>query len=138
MGKLNHYELFVTYIDPKTDMAKIKDHIYRNLGVKVIVRCVSKKDADWLSIGLFCTSVRADLDFKKPGIWPRNTEVYRWRPKPSGYKSGNTYTQGQGVSSAVSPFTGGVGLIHTDVGSRNNSGYSYPNRDQQLLHDQFQ
>ena len=127
-------KLFVTRLNPNADIYKIREHIYKILGVNVIIKCVSKPGAAFLSLGLFCNSVNDSLDFCKPGIWPKNTLVFKWSPKSKnrqypvtasstiGYSEGHTYTQAQ---SSVN-FTNG-----------HNSAYLLPTADQRLLHDQF-
>ena len=142
--KLYDYKLFVTRIAPNADIGRIKEHIRKKLGVNVILKCVSKPSSEFLSFGLFCTTVNNKLDFKMRGIWPENTMIYKWRPRSQNY---HRYYQGQesrspsppGISNnsrnGRAPHNVGAHL-GTNYANVNNSAYTLPRADQRLLHSQ--
>ena len=136
--ELYSYEAFVTDIDPISNIEEIKEHLKRKLGTnEVFLRPMSRSDATYLSFGVFCRSSRNNLDLRMPGLWPRNTRIYKWNSK--------------GRAGRVSNPSNGRQIYHSSHGrqrshnrssyrqnqrnrSANNYRYRYP--DQQRLHNQ--
>ena len=54
---------------------------------------MSKLSAPYLSLGVFVKSESSDLNFRMPGLWPRNTMIYKWNSK-----GGDARVNNQGVS----------------------------------------
>ena len=138
------YELFVTNLSPDARIEEIKSHLAKKLGTEdIFIKPMSKREAPYLSMGVFCRSQRNDLDFRMPGLWPRNTMIYKWNSK-----GGDTRGSNQGVSyQGHSRYRGSPrasnrshlqGYQDND-GRRNNAanGYIYRTSEQQRLHDQY-
>ena len=88
------YELFVTNLSADADIEKIKSHLVKMLKTDdIFIKCMSNPSAPYLSVGVFCRSQRNDLDFRIPGLWQRNTMIYKWKSMGE-----DTRTSNQGVS----------------------------------------
>ena len=138
------YELFVTNISPDARIEEIKSHLAKKLGTDdIFLKPMSKSAAPYLSLGVFCRSQRNDLDFWMPGLWPKNTMIYKWNSKGSDTRGSNQGVSYQGHSRyrgspRVSNRSQPQGYQDNDSRRSNAAnGYRYRTSDQQRLHDQY-
>ena len=93
------YELFVTNLSSEAKIEDIKSHLSKKLGTDdIFLKPMSKSAAPYLSLGVFCRSQRNDLDFRMPGLWPRNTMIYKWNSKGGDTRGSNLGVSYQGHS----------------------------------------
>ena len=138
------YELFVTNLSSEAKIEDIKSHLAKKLGTDdIFLKPMSKSAAPYLSLGVFCRSQRNDLDFRMPGLWPRNTMIYKWNSKGGDTRGSNLGVSYQGHSRyRGSPRASNRSHLqgYQDYdGRRNNAanGYIYRTSDHQRLHDQY-
>ena len=137
------YELFVTNLSSDSRIEAIKSHLVRKLCTDdIFIKPMSKSSAPYLSLGVFCRSERKDLDFWMPGLWPKNTMIYKWNSKGGetrvsnhgGSYQGHSRPRGAPGSRISNQYQG----YQENDGRRSNTATRYRHRtsDQQRLHDQ--
>ena len=137
------YKAFVTRLSPDNDIEAMRRHINSKLGVTASIKVMSKQDDPVLTISVYCTSEYDTLDFKMPGLWPRGTGVFTWKPTS---KNGNNYehndnghvpTGGRNQRSGPRQGNNGRNRSSSPRNREYGNGYEYEYADQRRLNGQW-
>ena len=97
---------------------------------------LSKQGARFISVGLYCTSEREDLDLKMPGLWPKYTKIYKWKANARNRRSGNRMKHNTHQNQQDHRNTS-AGSQAQDQGDRNNRNSTGLRPDQLLMQQQW-
>ena len=97
---------------------------------------MSKLSAPYLSLGVFVKSESSDLNFRMPGLWPRNTMIYKWNSKGGDARVNNQGVSHQGQSRRRGSPGARNGNQYQGYQDNTATGYRYRTSEQQRLHDQ--